>query len=109
MGFSGALPADRDRPRVDADQVGAGAYTPDGPGAVVATRTLDDGAAVWSLQDARTAADLAQDGPARRWWYLAHHPEPIGHARAPLAGKPAILGAHRQAVRAVRAAGAAYR
>ena len=64
--MSGAVIADR--PRVDADQVGAGA--------VVATRTLDDGAvvaclveagaAVWSLQDARTAADLAPNGPA--WW-----------------------------------------
>ena len=72
--MSGAVTADR--PCVDADQVGAGADTPDGPGAVVATRTLDDGAvvaclveagaAVWSLQDARTAADLAPGGAA--WW-----------------------------------------
>ena len=72
--MSGAVIADR--PRVDADQVGAGADTPDGPGAVIATRTLDDGAvvaclveagaAVRSLQDARTAADLAPDGAA--WW-----------------------------------------
>ena len=53
--MSGALPADRDRPRVDADQVGAGAYTPDGPGAVVATRTLDDGAVVACLVEAGAA------------------------------------------------------
>lgn len=62
---------------VDADRIGAGAETLDGPGRVVALRTLDDGATVasmvesdagtvWSLQDCRTAADLAPDGPA--WW-----------------------------------------